>query len=216
MNWQLALSEIRACRLELSRLDPRRGMPIQPPSGASAVAVAAVERKLQRALPPSYRSFLLAHDGMPQIYQGVSLLNTYHLARGSYVDLCRLVLDFGEAPRSRAAARLDPPSILPFGVDADAEAIFAWDLSAPREDGEYEVIVFVNEIADRVDDFPSLLALVLDMLRSEVDERQRERDEARGLGPRSQPRSRRAPIRIDLDSIPSTRREGVSSRSCAA
>ena len=61
MRWHLTLGEIRARKLDSARLDPRGGMPILPPAGASAGEIAAVERRLGRPLPPSYRELLALH-----------------------------------------------------------------------------------------------------------------------------------------------------------
>lgn len=162
MRWQLTLQEIRTKKLDLARLDPRAGMPVLPPSGAAPRAIATVERRLGRPLPPSYAALLAQHDGVPQLYQGASLLGTRPLARGTYESLARLVIDVpGEA------------DLVPFGIDADGETIFAWDRSAERADGELEIVVWVNEIGERVESFPAFLDLVCAMLTAEIDDRRR-------------------------------------------
>lgn len=162
MRWQSTLQEIRAKKLDLARLDPRAGMPVLPPSGAAPRAIEAVERRLGRPLPPSYRALLAQHDGVPQLYHGASLLGTRPLARGTYVDLARLVID---APGDA--------DLVPFGIDATGEAIFAWDRAAARDDGELEVVIWVNEIGERVESFPAFLDLVCAMLTAEIDDRRR-------------------------------------------
>src|SRR4051812_30168441 len=172
MRWHQLLKEIRARRLELARLDPRAGMPVLPPDGATPLAIAAVERRLGRPLPPSYRKLLALHDGIPHFYQGVSLLNAHHLARGTFVDLTRLVIDLGEVSRVESA-RGRRSGLLPFGIDAAGETIFAWDTSAPGPDGELQVVLWMNEIGERVESFPSFLELVLAMLEGDIDERRR-------------------------------------------
>ena len=154
-----ALAEIRALKLTLARLDPRAGMPVQPPSGASASGLAVVEQRLGRPLPPSYRELLSLHDGVPLFYQGASLLGTRPLARGTYVDLCRFVVETrGENERD----------LVPFGIDAEAEVVFAWDLAADAPGGELEVVVFMNEIGVRLDGFPTFLEMCIDMLGSDL------------------------------------------------
>src|SRR4051812_28555855 len=127
MRWLSTLSEIRARKLELARLDPRAGMPILPPPGASPAAIAAVEQGLGFPLPPSHRELLARHDGIPQLYQGASLLGARQLARGTFVDIARLMI---EVPLD------DEADVIPFGIDAEAETIFAWDASRRRADGE--------------------------------------------------------------------------------
>jgi hypothetical protein len=157
MRWQPLFDDIRARKLDLARLDPRRGMPLSPPAGATAPAIAAAERRLGRALPPSYRELLACHDGVPGFYQGASLLSTRHFARGTYLELCRIVIDV--------------PGLVPFGVDPAGETLFAWDPSEARDDGEMGVIVWMNEIGERLPDFPSFLELVRDMLGAEIADR---------------------------------------------
>ncbi|APR74755.1 Hypothetical protein A7982_00101 [Minicystis rosea] len=164
MRWLSLLQEIRGLKLDLARLDPRAGMPVLPPLGAAPRAIEAVERRLGRALPPSYRELLEVHDGVPQLYHGASLLGTKPLARGTYVDLTRMVID---------APGVSGSDLVPFGIDATGETIFAWDRAGASEDGELEVVVWVNEIVERVESFPAFLELVREMLTAEIDDRRR-------------------------------------------
>jgi hypothetical protein len=160
MRWQLVLHDIRALKLDLARLDPRAGMPVLPPAGATPAAIAAAERRLGRALPPSYCALLESHDGVPQIYHGASLLGARPLARGTYVDLCRMVIEVqGEA------------DLVPFGIDTKGETIFAWDRRVERADGELGVVMWVNEIGERVESFPDFLELLRSMLAAEIEDR---------------------------------------------
>lgn len=165
MRWQPILHEIRALKLALARLDPRAGMPVMPPAGASPRSVEAVERRFGRPLPPSYRALLAEHDGVPQLYHGASLLAARPLAQGTYVNLARLVID---PPGPQGGADL-----VPFGIDTRGETIFAWDRSEERAGGELEVVVWINDIGERVDGFPAFLELVLEMLTAEIDDRRR-------------------------------------------
>lgn len=183
MRWQPLLAEIRALKLTLARLEPRAGMPVQPPAGAPARAIEAVERRLGRPLPPSYRELLAQHDGVPGLYQGASLLGVRPLTRGTYVDLARLSIDLGrpapESPRppaavTRASSLVADIDLIPFGIDATGETIFAWELDQEaRADGELPIVVWMNEIGERVPSFPAFLELVLEMLGADVAERQR-------------------------------------------
>lgn len=172
MHWEHLLHEIRARKHELVRLDPRTEMPILPPDGASPGAIAAVERKLGRPLPPSYRALLSMHDGIPSLYQGTSLLGAQDLVRGTFVGLCRLVIDLGDRTRGAGAERRRA-TLFPFGIDPDAEMIFAWDLGAPHRNGELPVVLWINEIGEQVESFPSLLELILAMLEGDIEERRR-------------------------------------------
>src|SRR5262249_10723229 len=78
-------------------------------------------------------------------------------ARGTYVELARL--------------SLEDPGLFPFGIDAAGETIFAWDTAAARADGELAIVVWMNEIGERVASFPHFLELVLEMLGAEIAER---------------------------------------------
>lgn len=163
------LAEIRALKLDLARLDPRAGMPVLPPPGATPAALISVERKLGRALPAAYRELLELHDGFPQLYQGASLLSTSQLVRGSFVDVARMMIDLGEPGPIGATRRR--PALVPFGIDSGAETIFAFDCSAPS--GEPGILIWVNEIGVRLDGFAAFLDFVTEMLQADVEERRR-------------------------------------------
>jgi hypothetical protein len=192
--WYDTIQAIRARKLELARLDPRAGMPVMPPSGATPANLAAIERRLKRPLPPTYRAFLAQHDGWPRFYHGTTLLSAKQLTRGNYVDVVRLVTSDVEsaspntssAPPStgslpgvvgaavappRVAPRAFRASLIPFGIDDTAETIFAFDPSAQAADGELEVIVWINQIGERLESFPAFLELVHEMLGGDILER---------------------------------------------
>jgi len=174
MHWQETITEIRAVKLELARKNPRAGMPIMPPTGASEGAITTVEKRIGRRLPPSYREFLRAHDGWPELYQGASLLGARHLSRGTYVDLARMVLEECETPlpeMTPAAPREQAAPLIPFGIDAGAEVVFAWNPAEARGDEELEVVVWLNELGIRLASFPDFLILVLEMLSADLDAR---------------------------------------------
>jgi hypothetical protein len=164
MRWQPLLAAIRAQKLALARLAPRAGMPILPPAGAAPSAIEAAEHRLGRPLPPSYRELLAQHDGLPGFYLGAGLLGTRPLTRGTYVDLARLSIDVEQTA-----------GLVPFGVDSAGETFFAWDTGRPRGDGEIEIVVWMNEIGERVACFPSFLELCLEMVSAEIAEHQRRR-----------------------------------------
>jgi hypothetical protein len=63
--------------------------------------------------------------------------------------------------------------LVPFGVDSTGETIFAWDTSSATGDGELPIVVWMNEIGERVSSFPGFLELTLEMLAADVAERQR-------------------------------------------
>jgi hypothetical protein len=217
MDWHDSLRRIRALKLELARLDPRGGMPIAPPAGASEAAMKGVERRLGFALPPSYRALLAVHDGWPNLFSGASLLGVRALARGSFVDVARMVVEEcgrDEAGEGALQDELDARcrkgwrnSLIPFGIDGDAETIFAWDVEAPRHAGELEVILWTNDIGVRLASFPELVDLVLDMLTAELDDRRRSAAAAVDVTPRSPavvPRSRAGAAASRVPATPSS------------
>jgi hypothetical protein len=209
MHWYDAVNQIRARKLELAAIDPRGGMPVMPACRAGERGIAAVERRLRRPLPPSYRAFLAVHDGWSQFYQGASLLGVRQLARGTYDEVTRLVMEEWDAPRhgsARAPRRQVPKHMLvPFGIDARAETIFAFDTNSPSADGELEIVVWLNEIGERVESFPRFLELVLDLLGADMEERRQRVADARN-GAARPPVSAGFAARAEPERWPSARR----------
>lgn len=219
MEWLESMHRIRALKLELARLDPRRGMPIAPPPGASEAAIAGVERRLGMPLPPSYRELLARHDGWPQLFEGASLLGVRALARGSYTEVGRMVLELCEGEGTRGGGDHDAAlplmargrhgarsALVPFGIDAAAETVFAWDPEARAPDGELEVILWTNDLGLRLSGFPELLDMVKEMLAAEVDDRRNRAAEQLDLTPRLRaavaPRSRPRAVAVPLTPAP--------------
>lgn len=65
-----AVARLAGTIARLAKVDPDEDMYVtKPGKPASAKAVAAYEKRLGRALPPSYRAFLLQHDG----YRGLNI-----------------------------------------------------------------------------------------------------------------------------------------------
>jgi hypothetical protein len=172
MPWSDTLRAIRETKLDIARVDPRGGMPVVPPAGASAAALSALERKLGLELPPSYRDFLACHDGYPGLYQSAGLLSAGSIRKGTYAGLARLVLDDWNLGGARGR-------FVPIGIDPSGETLFALDTTTRAHDGELEVVVVVNEIGERVPSFEAFLALVLDLLEADLEARTK----ARGRGP---------------------------------
>lgn len=179
MDWLDAIRRIRGLRLELSRKDPRRGMPVAPPAGAPEAAIVAAERRMGLRLPPSYRALLALHDGWPQLYAGAGLLGVRPLTRGAYLGVAQMVIEENEgaarysgairASQARARGSARPAGLIPFGIDPDAETLFAWDPQVQREDGELEVVLWMNGLGMRLASFPELLELLVDMLSAELE-----------------------------------------------
>ena len=165
------LSRIRTVHAEILRLAPFRDMGLVPNPGASLRKIKKAEERLGRPLPPSYRSFLSRHDGWPRFFEGATLLGTDALGKPSYEELARAVFDAAETP----VPHLGPPSrsrsisIIPFGIDAQATTLFAFNTDVMTPDGEYEVIAWINEIGVRRDHFPSFLELLVELSEAELD-----------------------------------------------
>jgi hypothetical protein len=177
-----------------------------PPPGASPSAIDAAERRLGFAIPPSYRAFLEVHDGWPGFFHGASLLSAHQLARGTYVNVARMVV--GEH-----AAELEsgPPSVasaaatfVPFGIDAQAETIIGWDPSRATGGGELRILMWLNGIGDVAESFESLLDLVLTMLGADIEDRRAITSSQRGM-----PLARSEPARGDARPIVGTRPRAV-------
>lgn len=188
MDWLESIRQIRALRLELARLDPRRGMPVAPPAGAPVEAMDAAERRMGMRLPPSYRALLAQHDGWPQVFAGAGLLGVRALARGTYEGVARMMIEENEGELSEPGGaghdlagaqgsrcgrggRGGKGGLVPFGIDPEGETLFAWDTDAPQADGELEVVLWTNGVGMRLPSFPALLEFIVDMLSAELEER---------------------------------------------
>jgi hypothetical protein len=170
-RWQTLLSEIRSVQAEIMRIAPHRDIGLEPNPPASLVAIAAAEKRIGRALPTSYREFLLQHDGWPRFFEGATLLGTANLGRRLYEDLVAAAFEAAETPvpdLGPVSAR--PPArriLIPFGVDIQATTLFAFNPTTLSGDGEFEVIAWVNEIGVRRDSFEDFLELVLELCHAE-------------------------------------------------
>jgi hypothetical protein len=165
------LSGIQALQLEVLRAAPYRDIGLVPNPGASASAIAAVEQRISRPLPPSYREFLALHDGWPRFFEGASLLGSANLGERTYDEIARATFEAAEAPAPHGAgsARAPRSAVVPFGIDPQGTTLFAFDTRVTRADGEYEVVLWVNEIGVRCESFLEFLEFVRDMCQAEVE-----------------------------------------------
>ncbi|HMJ11548.1 MAG TPA: SMI1/KNR4 family protein [Polyangiaceae bacterium] len=174
-RWQPLLAEIQRVQSEIMWVAPHRDIGLEPHPAASLTAIAAAEARIGRSLPPSYREFLLAHDGWPRFFEGASLLGTANLGRRLYDDLVHAAFEAAETPVpdvGPVTLRPNPRRILiPFGVDLQATTLFAFNPTVVDADGEFEVIAWVNEIGIRRDSFESFLELLVDLCAAERDTR---------------------------------------------
>ncbi len=174
-TWQELLQAIRRRQTELMRQRPWRDSGLVPnPSGREA-QLASVEARLGFVLPPSYRAFLANHDGWPRFYEGAGLLGSRELGREKHLDLVAQTFEScfppSDAPNSKPISK---PSLLPFGIDSAGTTLFAFDLDSRRDDGECEVVAWLNEVGVRRCDFTSFLRLVLELCDAEHAELRRE------------------------------------------
>jgi hypothetical protein len=163
------IRQIRQLQSQIQRAAPYRDFGLKPNRGASRSALAAVERRIGRPLPASFREFLRAHDGWPRFYDGATLLGSANIGRRTYEDLARAAFDAAETP----VPDLGPPSrrapriLIPFGADLMGTTLFVFNPAVTTGD-EYEVIAWINEIGIRRDSFPSFLELIIELCEAEL------------------------------------------------
>jgi hypothetical protein len=173
--WRDRIWQIRNLKMDLAKVDPTVGPAIAPHPGATPRAIVAVERRIRRRLPPSYRAFLAEHDGWPLFFQGATLLGTHELARGNHAELAEAAFGAYETPLPElgppARPKGDVAQMIPFGLDPHANLLFAFNPAVLRPDGEMEVILWVNGLGERRESFTQLLDFVLDMLQADLAEK---------------------------------------------
>lgn len=167
-NWKDTISKLREVKAELSAVDPTAGPAISPPPGAGLRTISIVERRIRHVLPPSYRAFLHLHDGWPLFFHEASLLGTRELSKPSPFQATRSAFAAYETP----IPEIGPPSrpqgdsqqMIPFGIDPTATTIFAFNPGVTAPDGEMEVIMWVNGLGERAQNFAEFLTMSLEML----------------------------------------------------
>lgn len=172
-RWQALLKQIRQHQTAIMRVAPFRDAGLVPNPPASELAIAAVEQRLGRSLPPSYRAFLAQHDGWPRFFEGATLLGTANLGKRCYDEAARATFDAAETPVVDLAppSRIRPRVLVPFGIDLQATTLFAFNPVVVDADGECEVIAWVNEIGLRRGSFVDFLEMVAELCESELDAR---------------------------------------------
>jgi hypothetical protein len=172
MDWRETIEQIRHAKRELAMLDPAAGPALAPREGASLREISLAERRMGRRLPKTYRAFLHMHDGWQLFFGGASLLGTHEIVQSRYADLTRSVFDAYETP----IPELGPPArpegrsdaMIPFGIDPAATTLFAFNPAVVQPDGEMEVIAWVNGLGERYDGFADFLAMVAEVLQTEI------------------------------------------------
>src|SRR5512141_458763 len=125
-DFRSLLAEIKRAQRQIMQLAPYRDFGMKAHPGASGKAIVAAEKRLGRALPPSYREFLMLHDGWPRFYDGATLLGTANLGIRAYEEAARATFEAAETP----VPDVGPPSrsvrrvLIPFGIDLQATTLF--------------------------------------------------------------------------------------------
>lgn len=166
------VSALRSVQTEILRLAPFRDIGLVPNPGASTQAIDTVEERLGVPLPPSYRAFLELYDGWPRCFDGATLLGTACLGNRMYDEFARAAFSAAETPEPTLgppSRRRLFPSIIPFGVDQQSTTLFAFNPEVKSEDGEYEVIAWINELGVRRESFTSFLELLIELAEYELD-----------------------------------------------
>jgi hypothetical protein len=166
------VSALRGVQTEILRLAPFRDLGLVPNPGASLGAIDTAEERLGVPLPPSYRAFLSLYDGWPRCFDGASLLGTACLGNRMYDEFARAAFAAAETPEPTLgppSRRRLFPSIIPFGVDQQSTTLFAFNPEVKTEDGEYEVIAWINELGVRRESFTSFLELLIELAEYELE-----------------------------------------------
>jgi hypothetical protein len=165
-DWFATIDTIRQLQADLMRILPHRDAGLVPNPPARAIAVEAAEARVGQPLPPSYRAFLDHHDGWPRFFDGASLLGTRDLGKMAYAELAQAALEAtqtpvpSDAPPSRVQGRAR--ELIPFGIDPDGTTLFAFDPRTRSENGEMQVVAWMQELGLRFDSFPALLQAVVE------------------------------------------------------
>jgi hypothetical protein len=154
-RWRTLLGRIRAIQMELKRRVPGRPVGLAGNPGAPESAIRVAELRLGRRLPPSYREFLAFSDGWPKFFDDASLLGTGEIGRRPPSGLT--------SPQS-----VQPGKLLPFGADTSGTALFAFDTTIRRGDGELPVVAWLGGLGIDCRCFTSFLATVLQLCRTEL------------------------------------------------
>jgi hypothetical protein len=169
-DFRTLLRDILESQRTIMRIAPYRDFGLRPNPGASALAIRAAEQRLGRALPPSYREFLLLHDGWPRFYDGATLLGTASLGVRAYEEAARATFEAAETPVPDVGppSRAKPRLLIPFGIDLQATTLFVFNPANVDARGEMEVIAWINEIGLRRSTFSGFLAMILELSEAEL------------------------------------------------
>jgi hypothetical protein len=169
-DFRTLLKDIQRAQRYITRIAPYRDFGLRASPPASGAAIVATEKRLGRALPPSYREFLMLHDGWPRFYDGATLLGTASLGLRAYADAARATFEAAETPVPDVGppSRSKPRLLIPFGIDHQATTLFVFNPANVDERGEMEVIAWINEIGLRRSSFSDFLEMILELCEAEL------------------------------------------------
>lgn len=147
-------NEIYALMEEEARATPR--------PGASDRDIAAAERRLQLAFPPSYREFLLVTDGIAAFCSSFDLLGTRELLSPEYETRVKRSRELAWEAGDRLAVE---GCVVGFGEDTTSFVLLDRE-RGPAEDGELRVVV--SEDGEEISSSDSFLRFL--EFRAEVNE----------------------------------------------
>lgn len=160
-RWHSALNELRCLQTELQRLEPYRDDGLIPETAANVEMLNAAEARLAMQLPPSYRDFLLRHNGWKRFFDGAHLLGSHELGQAAHVTAAHTLL--GGVLRIRGG---EPSRLLPFAVDSRMCSVFAFDVNCASP--EKPVVAWVRELGVQRSNFPDFLELLVEIAAAEL------------------------------------------------
>jgi hypothetical protein len=160
-DWANHLAEIRRLHTELRRAAPYRDDGLVPNPAATPAQIAAAESRLGIQLPPSYRQFLLRHDGWPRFFDGADMLSVEQLGTGEHLRAARALLQATSSTGASERRRL-----LPFAVDSQMCSVFAFDVN--HASAEKPVVAWVGELGVKSGNFTDFLQLLAEVAAAEL------------------------------------------------
>ncbi|GMV19725.1 MAG: SMI1/KNR4 family protein [Polyangiaceae bacterium] len=170
-DFRILLRDIQRVQREILRIAPYRDFGLKPNPAATGAAIVAAEQRLGRALPPSYREFLMLHDGWSRFYDGATLLGAASLGQRVHADAARATFEAAETPVPDYGppSRTRPRLLIPFGIDPGATTLFVFNPANVDARGEMEVIAWINEIGLRRSSFRDFLEMICELCQAELD-----------------------------------------------
>ncbi|HEY7540584.1 MAG TPA: SMI1/KNR4 family protein [Methylomirabilota bacterium] len=188
-SWAIELDKIE----EPSPQDRTRPLP-----PASESEIAAAERRLRLTFPPSYRAFLMLHNGWKNFsfdwwLMSVSKGGTPAADRewtrdaASFEKDCRkrspTTIESLRSQSKRDAAVMYWPDHVPLAADFNG-GFLVFDRNRCRSDGEYEIVEIRDEEVDRrLPDFTAFVDWALSVARRELQIHQRDPDAIPSVSP---------------------------------